>query len=134
MKTFIGTKGYIGTGSGTGQQFYEYNPATDAWTQKANFGGNVRTEHVAGFSICGKGYMGTGVYYSQKSFYRSEAFCKIYSRYNYRKRDNSLIVSNRIYYPAKPYLIHIGLKFSRNFIFHRKSKVISQLSFKLKVN
>jgi hypothetical protein len=62
----IGTKGYIGSGStmGTGatayfNDFWEYNPVTDIWTQKANFGGSPRTGST-GFSIGNKGYAGTG--------------------------------------------------------------------------
>ena len=63
----IGDKGYIGTGYGytpqTGTQrtkdFWEYDPANDTWTQKADFGGAARTS-AAGFSIGDKGYIGTG--------------------------------------------------------------------------
>ena len=57
----IGNKGYIGTGwdNGPHQDFWEYNPSTDAWTQKANFGGTARYGAV-GFSIGNKGYIGTG--------------------------------------------------------------------------
>ncbi len=54
----IGSKGYIGTGSGT-KDFWEYNPVTNAWTQKANFGGTARSNAV-GFSIGSRGYIGTG--------------------------------------------------------------------------
>src|SRR5436190_22202994 len=44
----IGTKGYVGTGhSGTGKDFWEYDPATDTWTQKADFGGTGRSDAVA---------------------------------------------------------------------------------------
>ncbi|MCX5849702.1 MAG: kelch repeat-containing protein [Deltaproteobacteria bacterium] len=64
----IGDKGYIGTGwnrdadgygGGLTKDFWEYNPATDTWTQKADFGGGVRGG-VAGFAIGNKGYIGTG--------------------------------------------------------------------------
>jgi N-acetylneuraminic acid mutarotase len=60
----IGTKGYIGTGSGAGinvyyQDFWEWDQSTNAWTQKANFGGTKRTNAI-GFSIGTKGYIGTG--------------------------------------------------------------------------
>ena len=59
----IGSKGYIGTGSGVGgvkkNDFWEYDPAANTWTQKANFGGGARGGAV-GFSIGGKGYLGTG--------------------------------------------------------------------------
>jgi N-acetylneuraminic acid mutarotase len=71
----IGSKGYIGTGSFSSldsiegipplpptlfKDFWEYNPAADTWTQKADFGGEARGSAV-GFSIGNKGYIGTGV-------------------------------------------------------------------------
>jgi len=59
----IGNKGYIGTGYGIGyvlkKDFWEYNPATDSWTQKADFGGTARI-WATGFSLGNKGYIGTG--------------------------------------------------------------------------
>jgi len=58
----IGNLGYIGTGNdGSSDQkdFWQYNPSTDTWTQKADFGGGVRNFAV-GFSIGNKGYMGMG--------------------------------------------------------------------------
>jgi N-acetylneuraminic acid mutarotase len=62
----IGSKGYIGTGFGYinnafayKKDLWEYNPATDAWTQKADLGGTKRA-HATGFSIGSKGYIGTG--------------------------------------------------------------------------
>lgn len=67
----IGNKGYIGTGSeiySCGMpapcekdynDFWEYNPINNAWTKKANFGGEARIQAV-GFSIGDKGYIGTG--------------------------------------------------------------------------
>ena len=37
---------YIGTGNGNGynlyNDFWEYDPSTNTWTQKANFGGSAR--------------------------------------------------------------------------------------------
>src|SRR5439155_1232670 len=36
-----------------------YDPSTDTWTQKADFGGTA-TSGAAGFSIGTKGYLGTG--------------------------------------------------------------------------
>ena len=66
----IGTKGYLGTGTDATvtqytfrKDFWEYNPATDAWTQKADFGGTAR-ELAVGFSIGTKGYIGTGLHTS----------------------------------------------------------------------
>ena len=41
------------------KDFWEYDPATNAWTQKADFGGTARLDAV-GFSIGSKGYIGTG--------------------------------------------------------------------------
>src|SRR5947207_9637065 len=42
----IGDKGYIGTGSPFDNtyldDFWEYDPATDTWTQKADFAGGAR--------------------------------------------------------------------------------------------
>jgi hypothetical protein len=58
----IGNKGYMGTGSSSGNNeadFWEYDPATNGWTQKANFGGGVRYG-AAAFAINGKGYATTG--------------------------------------------------------------------------
>ena len=82
----IGSKGYIGTGvinnnnynncgcfsNGSSitciscymetydlADFWEYDSTSDTWTQKADFGGGTR-DFAVGFSIGGKGYMGTG--------------------------------------------------------------------------
>ncbi len=38
---------------------WEFNPLTDTWTQKANFGGNARS-YPSAFSIGGEGYVGLG--------------------------------------------------------------------------
>jgi N-acetylneuraminic acid mutarotase len=78
----IGNKGYVGTGSHitytdgnvvqTGiKEFWQYDPATDTWTQKADFGGSER-ELAKGFSIGNKGYIGWGQntgYSSLKEFW-----------------------------------------------------------------
>ena len=62
----IGSKGYMGTGissvisGGYSKDFWEYDPATSVWTQKADFGGAARS-YAVGFSIGSKGYIGTGV-------------------------------------------------------------------------
>jgi N-acetylneuraminic acid mutarotase len=62
----IGTKGYIGIGAKYGsdsdpyyKDFWEWDQATNVWTQKADFAGNARSGAV-GFSIGNKGYIGTG--------------------------------------------------------------------------
>jgi N-acetylneuraminic acid mutarotase len=63
----IGNKGYVGCGGRIGvtqsnyyKDFWEYDPSTNAWTQKANFGGAKRAV-ACGFSIGNKGYAGLGV-------------------------------------------------------------------------
>lgn len=63
----IGSKGYLGTGfTPTGQfsgvylnDFWEYDPGSDTWTQKANVPGPARSNAV-GISLNGKGYVGLG--------------------------------------------------------------------------
>ncbi|HKR06070.1 MAG TPA: kelch repeat-containing protein [Bacteroidia bacterium] len=62
----IGNKGYAGTGiTHVGstytyhQDFWEYDPATDVWTQKANFAGPQRYG-ASGFSVGNKGYITLG--------------------------------------------------------------------------
>ncbi len=62
----IGFKGYLGIGllvfgppAIRSNDFWEYDPVTDAWTQKSNIGTFVRAYGV-GFSIGNKGYIGTG--------------------------------------------------------------------------
>jgi hypothetical protein len=60
----IGSKGYIGTGwqnanANKYNDFWEYDPASNNWTQKANLGGAVR-RYAFGFSIGTKGYIGGG--------------------------------------------------------------------------
>lgn len=63
----IGNKGYIGTGmshefSFSGDEladFWEYDPATNAWTQKAPYpgAGGAGVYYATGFGINGKGYI-----------------------------------------------------------------------------
>ena len=62
----IGNKIYMGLGhyNGAGpnilfNDWWEYDPATNAWTQKANYGGGI-CYHAAGFTINDIGYVGTG--------------------------------------------------------------------------
>ena len=63
----IGNKGYMGLGhynSGPDgnvhlPDFWEYDPATNSWTQKADFGGGLRY-HAVGESYGNKAYVGTG--------------------------------------------------------------------------
>jgi hypothetical protein len=59
----IGGKGYIGCGTSGSMistaSFYEYNPTTNAWNQKANFAGGVRRK-LAGAGLSNRGYAGMG--------------------------------------------------------------------------
>ncbi len=62
----VGNKGYIGLGGVIGmgggpvyQDFWEYDQATDKWTQKADFRGSQQIGTVA-FSIENKGYLTAG--------------------------------------------------------------------------
>ncbi|MBK8228046.1 MAG: hypothetical protein IPK70_12850 [Flavobacteriales bacterium] len=61
----IGNKGYIGTGDNAGNgegcqsDFWEWDQATNTWTQKPSFPGTPVYGSV-GFAINGKGYIGTG--------------------------------------------------------------------------
>lgn len=61
----IGNKGYIGIGTDSypvynfKSDFWEYDPTTDNWTQKADFPATPRYTPI-GFSIDTKGYVGTG--------------------------------------------------------------------------
>lgn len=50
-----GTTGKL-TADGT-NEVYEYDPATDKWTQKADFPGSIIKDNPFGFSINGKGYI-----------------------------------------------------------------------------
>ena len=54
----IGTKGYVG--AGIANEFWEYDPATDTWTQKSSMPGTYGIAGAVGFSIGTKGYIGTG--------------------------------------------------------------------------
>lgn len=57
----IGSKGYIGTGTWSGQyaDWWEYDEATETWTQKADVPGGGRS-YAAAFAINNKGYVGLG--------------------------------------------------------------------------
>ncbi|MCH2230353.1 MAG: hypothetical protein MK105_08410 [Crocinitomicaceae bacterium] len=61
----IGNKGYVCLGHINTvanilfEDLWEYNPASNTWTQKADFGGGLRY-HAHGFVINGKAYVGTG--------------------------------------------------------------------------
>ena len=60
----IAQKGYLGLGRNpltlaTKNDFWEYDPFTDTWTQKANYSGGTRFGSI-GFSVATKGYFGLG--------------------------------------------------------------------------
>lgn len=61
----IGSFGYVGTGDtttangGQTKDFWEYNPVSNIWLQKSDFGGDARFGAV-GFCVGTKGYLGTG--------------------------------------------------------------------------
>ncbi|MBS1657501.1 MAG: fibronectin type III domain-containing protein [Bacteroidetes bacterium] len=59
----IAYKGYVGTGgnpnTGIAKDFWEYDPSTNVWTQKADLGGEER-QFAVGFAIGEYGYIGTG--------------------------------------------------------------------------
>lgn len=63
----IGSRGYIGLGRDTAnnfsnfpRDFWEYNPQSNSWTRKSDFGDTSGREGAVGFSIGDKGYVGTG--------------------------------------------------------------------------
>jgi N-acetylneuraminic acid mutarotase len=62
----IDGKAYVGCGTpnasltNLSKDLWEYDPATDTWTQKANFGGGER-EGCFAFALNGKGYVGCGM-------------------------------------------------------------------------
>jgi N-acetylneuraminic acid mutarotase len=64
----IGGKGYAGTGTGTAsgincyQDFWEWDPITDKWTQIISFGGLPRAAAV-GFAVGNRAYIGMGTQY-----------------------------------------------------------------------
>ena len=61
----IGSRGYAGLGHITTSpevvydDWWEYDPGTNSWTQKANYAGGPRL-HSCGFTIGNYGYVGTG--------------------------------------------------------------------------
>lgn len=74
----IGNRGYAGLGHINAvtdilyNDWWEYDPGTNSWTQKANFPPGPRM-HSCGFTIGNYGYVGTGrdnAYVEQNDFYR----------------------------------------------------------------
>jgi N-acetylneuraminic acid mutarotase len=71
MGMSIGNKGYFGSGTNDGQttfqDFWEYDPSIDTWTQKADT--PIKFEsNITGFVIGSKGYIGTGTIHSNPNF------------------------------------------------------------------
>ncbi|MEK6780695.1 MAG: kelch repeat-containing protein [Bacteroidota bacterium] len=72
----INEKGYVGLGysytlNHAVKDFWEYDPASDLWTQVSDFPGEARTGQCS-FTLNGKGFIGTGIsngITSQKDFY-----------------------------------------------------------------
>lgn len=101
----IDGKGYVGTGYNGSDElldFYEYDPETDSWSQKADFIGSARYSAI-GFSINGKGYIGTGYDGSeQKDFYEydptTDTWEQIYGFGGEKRREGSAFVIDDIAY------------------------------------
>lgn len=61
----VGQRGYLGTGHTNAvvdvlyDDMWEYDPASNTWSQKANYPGGVRHNAIS-FTIGNKGYVGTG--------------------------------------------------------------------------
>ncbi len=89
------TKGYVGTGydgDNPLNDFWEFDPDANTWTQKVDFPGAARHSAVS-FSINNKGYIGTGNNgdYNLKDFYEydpsTETWTKIRSLSGNKRRD-----------------------------------------------
>jgi len=71
----IGNKGYIGSGNYSVNEadwrwfndLYEFDPATNTWTQKASYNGQARYYGMC-FTINGKGYLGNGAYRQLRAY------------------------------------------------------------------
>lgn len=80
-------KAYVGLGQGNSAGFYndfwEYDPSTEVWTQKADFIGSARRSAV-GFSIDDIGYVGTGqdALGLTRDFYAYDALTNSWSQLN----------------------------------------------------
>lgn len=79
----IGDKAYMGLGVGAiwYNDFWEFDPKTNAWTQLARFPGQARQAAVA-FALNGKIYAGTGVYNrtAYKDFYEYDPALNLWTR------------------------------------------------------
>ena len=71
-------KGYAINGGTT--QFWEYNPVTDTWTQKANIGGDSRNDPVC-FTINDKIYLGLGYGFTdQNDFWMYDPLTNVWAQ------------------------------------------------------
>ena len=82
----INGKGYVGLGrnsSGALKDWWEFDPASNAWTAKQNFPGTARIGAVA-FVVNGKGYVGTGNDFSgtgfKQDFYEYDPATNVWTR------------------------------------------------------
>jgi N-acetylneuraminic acid mutarotase len=58
-KAYVGLGQLDGTDTGFRKDFWEYDPATNTWTQKADFAG-LAVENAVAFAVGGKGYVCLG--------------------------------------------------------------------------
>jgi len=97
-------KGYLGTGYNDDldeeelNDFWEYDPDTDTWTQKADFPGSKRYAAV-GFALEGNGYIGTGYDGNYlKDFWRydptSDSWTQAVSLYGSKRESATAFVIN----------------------------------------
>ena len=84
----IGNKGYVGLGhfNGTGtniifKDWWEYDPATNAWTQKADYIGNNGNGNygVISFGLDSLGFIGGGQINTSPEFYRFDPIQNVWS-------------------------------------------------------
>ncbi len=106
----INNKGYLGTGYNYTNEggetylndFWEYDPTNNVWTQKADFPGSARYDAVS-FAVNGKGYIGAGYDGNYlKDFYsydpQSNAWTQIVSIGGSKRRGASSFVINETAY------------------------------------
>lgn len=79
----VGSKGYIGTGYDGSElkDFYQYDDATDTWTQSVGFGGDKRKDAMV-FVLDNKAYLGTGLRNGayQSDFYVFDGLSETWTR------------------------------------------------------
>ncbi len=89
----IGTKGYAGTGAVDEsantivKDFWQYNPATNKWIRKADFGGGVRYQ-AFGAATTDRGYIGTGLTSKDITSLKKDFWEYNPATNQWRKRDN----------------------------------------------